>query len=147
MITWEKFLDLDNQDICRLALLLAMTPTQASEKELIADYHALGYKSAATTISGFAIGSQANIVRNVINMCLNTRILEKKRNHIHPMVHCVLETTQSTRAFDAVAQNFCFKAAVVRKKEQIALCFYGDLAMHELSIHKAVGLGYQILGE
>lgn len=78
---------------------------------------------------------------------LNLDIISRKKEHIHPVAHCVLETTQSTRASDAIGQNFCFKAAVVRKGSHFALCFYGDLAMHELSGHKTIGVGFQILGE
>lgn len=132
---------------CRLAILLALTPTAEIEKELIAKYKEMGIRSGVTMISGFGISSQSHIIRSVINLCLNLDIISRKKEHIHPVAHCVLETTQSTRASDAIGQNFCFKAAVVRKGSHFALCFYGDLAMHELSGHKTIGVGFQILGE
>lgn len=147
MVTWENFMIPDNEaDLCRLAILLAMTPNQDVEKEVIAQYQKLGLRSAATMISGFGIDSQTSIVRSVVNLCLNTNVIERKRSHVHPLCHCVLETAQSTRASDAIGQNFCFKAAVVRRREEFTLCFYGNLAMHELSGHKSIGVGYQILG-
>ena len=119
MVTWENFMIPDNEaDLCRLAILLAMTPNQDVEKEVIAQYQKLGLRSAATMISGFGIDSQTSIVRSVVNLCLNTNVIERKRSQVHPVCHCVLETAQSTRASDAIGQNFCFKAAVVRRREE-----------------------------
>lgn len=149
MITWDEFL-IDEKfgiELCKIAILLAMTPSQVMEKEVISQYEKLRVRSAVTMISGFSISSQSNIIRNIINLCLNTHLIERKREHIHPVAHCVLETTQSTRAFDAIGQNFVFKAAAVRKGNQFALSFYGNLALHELSGHKTIGVGFQILGD
>ena len=146
-MTWENFMVPDEIDLCRLAILLAMTPTQENEKDMIAQYQKLGLRAAATTISGFGISGQTGIVRSVVNLCVNTGLIERKRSQIHPICHCVLEVTQSTRASDAIGQNFLFKAAAVRRREEFALCFYGNLAMHELSGHKTIGVGYQILGQ
>ena len=146
-MTWENFMVPDEMDLSRLAILLAMTPTQESEKDVIAQYQKLGLRAAATTISGFGISGQTGIVRSVVNLCVNTGLIERKRSQIHPICHCVLEVTQSTRASDAIGQNFLFKAAAVRWRDEFALCFYGNLAMHELSGHKTIGVGYQILGQ
>ena len=55
---WENFLVPDEVDLCRLAIVLAMTPTQESEREVIAEYQKLGIRGAATTISGFGISGQ-----------------------------------------------------------------------------------------
>lgn len=134
-------------DLCRLAILLAMSTSQDMEKEMIAQYQEMGVRGAVTTISGFGISSQSNIIRSVVNLCLNTHLIERKKEHIHPVCHCILETTQSTRASDAIGQNFRFKAAAVRKGNHFALSFYGDLGMHEFSSHKSVGVGFQILGD
>ena len=38
---------------CRLAILLALTPTAEMEKELIAKYKEMGIRSGVTMISGF----------------------------------------------------------------------------------------------
>lgn len=149
MIRWEDFLvnPKEGTDLCRLAILLAMSIDQKMEKDLIVQLQEMGIKGAATTVSGFGISAQSNIIKSVVNLCLNTHIIERKREHVHPVAHCVLEVTQSTRASDAIGQNFCFKAAVVRKGNHFALSFYGNLAMHELSGHKTVGVGFQILGD
>lgn len=149
MLTWPEFM-VDNKegtDVCRLAILLAMSTSQKMEKELISMYGEMGVRGAVTTLSGFGISSQSKIIRNVVNLCLNTHLIERKREHIHPVCHCILETAQSTRASDAIGQNFLFKAAAVRKGNHFALSFYGDLGMHELSSHKSIGVGFQILGD
>ena len=81
---WENFLVPDEVDLCRLALVLAMTPTQESEREVIAEYQKLGVRGAATTISGFGISGQTGIIRSVVNLCVNTGLIERKRTHVHP---------------------------------------------------------------
>ena len=135
MIQWGDFLidPREGEDLCRMAVLLAMTVDQKMERDLILQLQKMGIKSAATTVAGFGISSQSNIIRSVVNLCLNTNIIERKREHVHPVAHCVLEVTQSTRASDAIGQNFWFKAAVARKGNHFALSFYGNLAMHEVS--------------
>ena len=137
MIQWGDFLidPREGEDLCRMAVLLAMTVDQKMERDLILQLQKRGIKSAATTVAGFGISSQSNIIRSVVNLCLNTNIIERKREHVHPVAHCVLEVTQSTRA------------SVARKGNHFALSFYGNLAMHELSGHKTIGVGFQILGD
>lgn len=149
MIQWDDFLinPHEGEDLCRLAILLAMSIDQPMEKEMMSQFQQRGIKSAVTTVSGFGISSQSNIIRSVVNLCLNTHVIERKREHIHPVAHCVLEVTQSTRASDAIGQHFLFKAAAVRRGNHFALSFYGNLAMHELSGHKTIGVGFQILGD
>ena len=45
MVTWENFMIPDNEaDLCRLVILLAMTPNQDVEKEVIAQYQKLGLR-------------------------------------------------------------------------------------------------------
>lgn len=149
MVNWQDFVvdGNDGIDVCRLVILLAMSTSQEMEKDLIDQYQAFGVHGAVTTLSGFGISSQSKIIRSVVNLCLNTHLIERKREHIHPVCHCILETTQSTRASDAIGQNFRFKAAAVRRGNHFALCFYGDLGMHEFSSHKSTGVGFQILGD
>lgn len=143
---FSDFLDLERAHVCRLAILLAMTRTDEEEKELIRIYGGRRLKAAATTISGYSMSFEETVIRNVVNLCLHTHLIDRKRSHVHPVAHCVLEAAQSTRAADAIGQNFRFKAAAVRKGEEFSLCFYGDLGMHPLSSHKSIGVGYQILG-
>lgn len=146
MIDFSDFLDLEHAHICRLAILLAMTRTDEEEKEMIRLYREHHLKAAATTISGYSMSFEETVIRNVVNLCLNTHLIDRKRGHVHPVAHCVLEAAQSTRAVDAIGQNFRFKAAAVRRGDEFSLCFYGDLGMHPLSSHKSIGVGYQILG-
>ncbi|MBP3848235.1 MAG: hypothetical protein J6D22_00650, partial [Pyramidobacter sp.] len=75
-MTWENFMVPDEIDLCRLAILLAMTPTQENEKDMIAQYQKLGLRAAATTISGFGISGQTGIISSVFNLCFNTGLIE-----------------------------------------------------------------------
>lgn len=143
----EQFLDLEHANVCRLAILLAMTRTEEEERILISRYRDHHVRAAVTMVSGYGISKEETVIRNVVSLCINTRLIEKKRSHIHPVAHCILETAQSTRAFDAIGQNFRFKVAAIRRGEEFSLSFYGDLGMHALSSHKTIGVGYQILGQ
>lgn len=139
--------DKDNLDLGNLAVLLAMASNKDVELELIRRYEKMGIKSAVTTISGKDLDARDKLVRNVVGLCLNEQIIEKKVEHFHPVLHAVLEAAQSTRCFDAVCQNFRFRTAVLRQDCWFVLCFYGNMGMHEMTSHKTVGLGIQILGE
>ena len=108
-VEWNEFAQLEEADACRLAMLLAMTASLDVEKKLIAQFGAHGARGAVTVISGFDMGSQNNTIRNIINMCLNKGLIEKKFEHVHPVAHAVLEATECTRATMAVGQNYCFK--------------------------------------
>lgn len=39
------------------------------------------------------------------------------------------------------------RLVLIRYEDQISISIYGDIAIHELSAHKTVGVGFQILGE
>lgn len=91
MIQWGDFLidPREGEDLCRMAVLLAMTVDQKMERDLILQLQKMGIKSAATTVAGFGISSQSNIIRSVVNLCLNTNIIERKREHVHPVAQKV----------------------------------------------------------
>ena len=55
-----------------------------------------------------------------------------------------MDTARVTRE---ISQNCRLKVGVIRYEDQISISIYGDLAIHELSAHKTVGVGFQILGE
>ena len=79
--------------------------------------------------------------------CLNANIIEKKKAHIHPVVHALHEAMDTARVTREISQNCRLKVGVIRYEDQISISIYGDLAIHELSAHKTVGVGFQILGE
>ena len=73
---------------------------------------------------------------------------EKKTEHLHPVAHATWEASQCSRTADiVVGQNFCVKAAVVRKDHWFAICLYGSMGMHELTAHKTVGVGLMTIPE
>ncbi len=143
----EEFIYDQEIDPCRIAIILAMTQTQAMEKEFLASYRKMGVKCAVTMISGKDMDVRNKTIHNVIGLCLNEGIIERKPEHIHPVVHAVWEATHGSRIMESSApQNLRIKAAVVRRGSYFALCFYGNMAMHECSTHKTIGMGLQILG-
>lgn len=143
----EKFMYDKSNDPIRTAILLAMTQDQELERDLIRRYRDMGIPCAVTMISGNDTTAKPKIVRSVIGLCLNEGLIEKKTEHIHPVVHAIWEASYTSRIDSEISQNYCLKVAAVRRKSQFALCFYGNLAVHEFSAHKTVGTGMQILGE
>lgn len=77
---FSDFLDLERAHVCRLAILLAMTRTDEEEKELIRIYGERRLKAAATTISGYSMSFEETVIRNVVNLCLHTHLIDRKRS-------------------------------------------------------------------
>lgn len=146
-MNYESYMYQQPVDPVREALLLAMTQNLEQEKEMIRELQNRGFKAAATMVSGYNYTLMPKLVNSVIGVCLNADIIEKKTAHIHPVVHALHEATESARLVREISQNCCLKITVVRYNELFALGIYGDMAIHELSAHKTIGIGFQILGE
>ena len=146
MVDCENFvLDVKNDPV-RAAILLAMTKDQASEAALIEAYARQGIRCAATMVSGRDFENRPRMTRNVIGLCLGASVVEKKTEHVHPLAHAIQEATVAARIMDsAAAQNYRVKAAAARCGIWIAVCFYGDMGMHECSAHRTIGIGVQVL--
>lgn len=144
---FEKFVFDPKIDLGRIAILLAMTQDQQMEQDFLNHYRAQGIRGAVTIVAGNDTIARSKVVRMVTSLCVNERIIERKTEHLHPVCHAILEAMQSTRCSDAVDQNYLFKTAVVRYRNRFAICFYGNLGMHELTSHKTIGVGMQILGD
>jgi hypothetical protein len=143
---WEKQMFEPGSSPVRAAIMVAMTPDQKLEKELIAEYKTRGILCAATMISGRDFEARPRILRNMIGLCLNEGIIEKKTEHIHPLVHAIHEACQTARLVDSyAAQNFCVKGSAARCGHWIVVCFYGEMGMHEFSVHGTIGIGSQVL--
>lgn len=146
-MNYENYVYQQPIDPVRQAILLAMTQSLEQEKEMIQLLQSMGLKCVATMASGPNSGIGPKLVNSLVGACLNAGIIEKKKSHIHPVVHALQEAMDTSRVVRDISQNCRLKIAVVRDDDQFAICIYGDLAIHELSAHKTVGVGFQILGE
>ena len=146
-MNYENFVYQRPIDPVRQAIQLAMTQSMEQEKEMIASMQSMGIKCVATMASGFNSDISPKLVNNLVGACLNANIIEKKKSHIHPVVHALHEAMDCSRITREISQNCRLKVSVVRYEDQISICIYGDFAIHELSAHKTVGIGFQILGE
>lgn len=146
-MNYENFVYQRPIDPVRQAILLAMTQNMEQEKEMIQELQGMGIKCVATMASGFNSDISPKLVNNLVGACLNANIIEKKTAHIHPLVHALHEAMDGGHITREISQNCRLKVAVVRCEEQISICIYGDLAIHELSAHKSIGIGFQILGK
>lgn len=130
----------------RLAIYLAMTKSIEEEKQMISELQKHGIKGAATMATGVNMDISGKVLNGVIGACLNAGIVEKKRSHLHPLVHAILEALGTSNVQPGIQQNCRLKIAIVRDDEAVAICIYGDIAIHELTTHKTIGWGYQLLG-
>ena len=138
-MNYENYIYQQPIDPTRQAILLAMTQSMEQEKEMIRELQGMGVKCVATMASGFNFDISPKLVNNLVG--------EKKKAHIHPVVHALHEAMDAARVTREISQNCRLKVGVVRYEDQISICIYGDIAIHELSAHKTVGVGFQILGE
>ena len=119
-MNYENYIYQQPIDPARQAILLAMTQSMEQEKEMIRELQGMGVKCVATMAAGFNFDISPKLINNLVGACLNANIIEK---------------------------NCRLKVGVVRYEDQISISIYGDIAIHELSAHKTVGVGFQILGE
>lgn len=148
MLDLEKFVFDENVDPARVAIMLAMTQNKDMEKEMIKKYREAGINCAVSMLSGNDVEGRPKATRCVVGLCLNEGLIEKKPQHIHPVVHATWEAAETSRIVDStLGQNFCVKVAAVRHGCWFALCFYGNMGIHEISTHKTVGLGMQIISD
>lgn len=146
-MNYENYIYQQPIDPARQAILLAMTQSMEQEKEMIRELQGMGIKCAATMAAGFNFDISPKLINNLVGACLNANIIEKKKAHIHPVVHALHEAMDAARVTREISQNCRLKVGVVRYEDQISISIYGDIAIHELSAHKTVGVGFQILGE
>ena len=148
MLDLESFVFDKEMDPVQIAIMLAMTRNQEEEKEMLRRYRGMGARCAVTMVSGSNAADRNKTLRSVVGLCLNERIVDKKTEHLHPVAHATWEASQCSRTADiVVGQNFCVKAAVVRKDHWFAICLYGSMGMHELTAHKTVGVGLMTIPE
>jgi len=131
----------------RAAICVAMTESLEDEKELISLFQQYDCLCAATMLSGSDKETLRKITGNVVGACLNSKLIQRKHAHIHPLGHAVEEAVDGTRLDSSVEQNSRLKIGIARKDNMIAVAIYGDMGFHECSSHKTIGCGYQILGE
>lgn len=146
-MNYENYIYQQPIDPARQAILLAMTQSMEQEKEMIRELQGMGVKCVATMAAGFNFDISPKLINNLVGACLNANIIEKKKAHIHPVVHALHEAMDAARITREISQNCRLKVGVVRYEDQISISIYGDLAIHELSAHKTLGVGFQILGE
>nr|WP_305144872.1 HutP family protein [Anaerotruncus sp. DFI.9.16] len=125
--------------------MLAMTDTREDEeilKQVFAEY---GLRSVVTAATGSNTIIRPKLVNSIIGACLNSGLIEKKPTHVHPLVHAIQEASYSAKIETDVSQNCQLKIAVVRRDPWISIGIYGNIAIHEISNHKTVGSGNQVI--
>lgn len=128
-MNYENYIYQQPIDPTRQAILLAMTQSMEQEKEMIRELQGMGVKCVATMAAGFNFDISPKLINNLVGACLNANIIEKKKAHIHPVVHALHEamdaasacvfivinavTGQFTLPAGGAAMGYAFGAAVI----------------------------------
>ena len=129
----------EENEVEKLAILLALTDTQEEEKEYIKKYMQDGYATAVTGISGMNYDIQKKMVNSIIGACLNNNVIQKTAPEMHALIHATSDASQILSS--QVSKSFQLKAAVVRKGNWICVALYGNIAIHKVTNHKTIGIG------
>ena len=97
-MNYENYIYQQPIDPARQAILLAMTQSMEQEKEMIRELQGMGVKCVATMAAGFNFDISPKLINNLVGACLNANIIEKKKAHIHPVVHALHEAMKEFAA-------------------------------------------------
>ena len=112
-MNYENYIYQQPIDPTRQAILLAMTQSMEQEKEMIRELQGMGVKCVATMAAGFNFDISPKLINNLVGACLNANIIEKKKAHIHPVVHALHEAMDAARITREISQNCRLKVGVV----------------------------------
>ncbi|WP_164730898.1 HutP family protein [Anoxybacter fermentans] len=137
-----NFFKNDKMQVGKAAMLLALTSNRQEEVE-IKTYlkERYNYDTVVTEVGGVLRDIKGRVVKSVVSAAINAGILEKKSNHIHPLIHATLEAERGMM-FDLPTQSsIVMKVAIVVGDKWLAVAMYGESAIHVLSNHERAGLG------
>lgn len=112
-MNYENYIYQQPIDPARQAILLAMTQSMEQEKEMIRELQGMGIKCVATMAAGFNFDISPKLINNLVGACLNANIIEKKKAHIHPVVHALHEAMDAARITREISQNCRLKVGVL----------------------------------
>lgn len=112
-MNYENYIYQQPIDPARQAILLAMTQSMEQEKEMIRELQGMGVKCVATMAAGFNFDISPKLINNLVGACLNANIIEKKKAHIHPVVHALHEAMDAARITREISQNCRLKVGVL----------------------------------
>ncbi len=131
----------ENNEVEKLAILLALTDSKDEEKDYIKLYEELGYTATVTGIAGMNDEVKKKIVSSIVGAGLNEGVIKKTLPEMHAVIHATAEATLAIKLDSPVSQSFQLKAVLVRKGDWICVAMYGNMAVHKVTNHKTVGIG------
>lgn len=129
-------------EVGKAALLLALTTNRQEESE-IKTYlqECCGFKTVVTEVGGVLKDIKDRVVKSVVSAAINSGILEKKGQQIHPLIHATLEAEKGMMFDQPTQSSIVMKVAIVVGSDWLAVAMYGESAIHVLSNHERCGLG------
>lgn len=131
----------EENEVEKLAILLALTDSQEQEKKYIELYKKLGYTSAVTGIAGMDDEVKKKLVNAIVGAGLNEGVIKKTLPEMHALIHATADASRAIRVDTPVSQSFQLKATLVRKGNWICVTIYGNMAVHKVTNHKTIGIG------
>ncbi len=132
---------LDDLDIGRLAVLIAMSTSREQEAKIKKTLANLDYKFCITEVGGERLEFNRKLYKAVIGATLNNSIIIKNSHEVHALLHATEEAKKGFLFKEVSSLNVAVKIAIVRKNHWLAVGMYGYSAMHSITNHSRVGLG------
>lgn len=133
--------DVDNFDIGRWALLLAMSISREQESIIKQTLSELRYKFCITEVGGERAEFNKKLYKSVIGAALNNNIVVKCSNEVHALLHATEEAKKGFLFKEVDSLNIAVKVSIVREEHWLAVSMYGNSAMHNITNHCRAGLG------
>ncbi|HKL09861.1 MAG TPA: HutP family protein [Clostridia bacterium] len=132
---------LNDLDIGRLAVLIAMSTSREQESQIKKTLANLDYKFCITEVGGERLEFNKKLYKAVIGATLNNKIIVKNSHEVHALLHATEEAKKGFLFKEVSSLNVAVKIAIVRKDHWLAVGMYGYSAMHSITNHSRVGLG------
>jgi len=132
---------LENIEIGRLALILAMSVSREQEDQIKNALENGNYRFCITEVGGEWSDFNRKLYKAVIGATLNNDVISKTSNEMHALLHAVEDAKKGFLFSDVASLHVAVKICVVREKHWIAVGIYGHSAMHSVTNHSRAGLG------
>lgn len=132
----------ESTPIGKLALILAMSDTEAEETQVKAFINSIPeHRAAVTFITGMSDKISPSYIKAIVNTVLSTGILNKTSGQLHAVIHASLEAFNSMIVQPIVNSSLKMKVSIVVNKNWIAVSAYGYSAFSLYTNHERAGLG------
>ncbi|MDP3488349.1 MAG: HutP family protein [Bacillota bacterium] len=134
--------DLEDIDVERAAMLLAMSRSMAEEDHIKRSLLLVpGLRLAVSEVGGNSDQIQKKVNLTLLGTAIDKGVISRHPGQVHALLHAILEAKRGVMMDVPTDASLALKLAVVVKGEWLAVAIFGQSAMHVLTNHRRAGLG------